>query len=498
MTKNNPLCHFLLLAALLLALPMWVSCNKSDDNDDDSYTYSESEMTTLITAFGLQDNSNVMVNLDSVYFTVDHDAGLIYNADSLPVGTNVTKLTVTIDFLNTVKSAVFTVKGGKVQSDTTINYTTSSTDSIDFTGNVVLTVTSYDGTRVKDYTVKVNVHKVEPDAMVWPTSWCRILPGYSVNASEQRTVQQGDYYHSLVHVGDRYVLTTSSSPNQSQWAIDTLDINFTPDVSSFAATSYSLFVLDLDGNLYTSDDGENWVSCDTKWFSVLGSYEDRLLGIASDGSTYYHDEFPRPAGFVPTVIEDYFPIMSASQLVHADNSWTTSSQSMLVGGIDRRGKVVGDVWGYDGTKWGVINDTHGKTKLPAMYGATLFPYYRYIKTSGTLRYKKHITWYVLGGRFSDGTLNDSVYVSNNQGINWAVADSALQMPELMRSFYDAQAFVCFETLTASKQAPRRVSQAVISWECPYVYLFGGCDQSGDLLPFLWRGVYTRMTFYPLY
>jgi hypothetical protein len=57
-----------------------------------------------------------------------------------------------------------------------------------------------------------------------------------------------------------------------------------------------------------------------------------------------------------------------------------------------------------------------------------------------------------------------------------------------------------ETLTASGAAamPRRIQSPVISWECPYIYLFGGYNDQGALLPYMWRGVYNRLYFYPVY
>ena len=115
----------MLVAVALIALPALVSCNKDKDKDDDTFTYSTSRQTTLIKAFGLQADADVLSSLDSVHFTVDYDRGLIYNADSLPVGTDITGLKVKIDFLNTVSSAIFSITGATEQSDTTIEYTAS-------------------------------------------------------------------------------------------------------------------------------------------------------------------------------------------------------------------------------------------------------------------------------------------------------------------------------------------------------------------------------------
>ena len=98
-----------MLALMLPSLSVFVSCNKNDKDDDDAFTYSTSKQTTLVTGFALQANNEVLANLDSVHFTIDYDNGLIYNADSLPVGTDISALKVTVNFLNTVKSAIFSI-----------------------------------------------------------------------------------------------------------------------------------------------------------------------------------------------------------------------------------------------------------------------------------------------------------------------------------------------------------------------------------------------------
>ena len=193
MTNRSPLYLLTTIAVLLSSLASFTSCNKDKDNDD-SYSYSSSTQTTLVTGFALQADAKVLSNLDSVHFTVDFDRGLIYNADSLPKGTDISALKVTVDFLNTVSSAVFKITDATKQADTTINYTTSMTKSLDFTGKTLLTVTSSDKSQVKDYEVKVLVHKVNPDSLVIPQSWRRDLPGYQSGLKGYKAVKMGDQY----------------------------------------------------------------------------------------------------------------------------------------------------------------------------------------------------------------------------------------------------------------------------------------------------------------
>ena len=318
---------------MLSSLSLLTSCNdKKDDND--VYSYSTSTETTLVKAFGLQADNSVLANLDSVHFTVDYDNGLIYNADSLPVGTDISALKVTVEFQNTVNSAIFTISDATVQADTTINYTTSMTKSIDFTGKTILKVTSADETRSKEYEVKVLVHKFNPDSLVWNESWRRDLPGYRQSAIGHKAVQQGDVYRIMVYNGEECNIWTAQSVAQATWEKQTVVLPFTPQVSSLTATDDALYVLADDGALYTSPDGLSWTSCGVNWYSLLGSYEDRLLGIISSDGTYYHDEYPRSVDFTAQEVEDGFPVSHSSGMIETDNSWTTSQQAMLVGGID--------------------------------------------------------------------------------------------------------------------------------------------------------------------
>ncbi len=498
MTNRNSLYLVLVMAMLLSSLPAFVSCNKDKDSDS-AYSYSESKQTTLITGFGLQADADVLASLDSVHFTVDYDNGLIYNADSLPVGTDISALKVTIDFFNTVNSAKIFITGATKQADTTINYTESMNQKIDFTGKTILQVTSADQQLVKDYEVKVLVHQVNPDSLVWPMSWRRDLPGYRQSAIGHKAVQQGDRCLILNYNGSESYLWTASAPNQVTWEKQAVSLPFTPDVPSLTATDDALFILATDGVLYTSADGIEWTSCGVTWHSLLGCYDNRVLGIVSGDGGYYHDEYPHSPDFMTTQVEEGFPVSHASNMIQTSNDWAESQQSIIVGGIDSDGHVLSDVWGFDGNCWGKINNIHS-TQLPALADATLFPYYTYRSMSGVRRYSRQLTWYVMGGKLASGQLNGSIYLSNTQGVTWTRNDASIAQPGHMPKFYGAQAFVYNETLTAggANHMPRRVSALVDSWECPYIYLYGGYNDQGALLPYVWRGVYNRLTNYPLY
>ena len=73
-----------------MALIAMTACNK-DDNDINN-TASMYVPAVAVTRFYLKADSKVMNNLDSVFFSIDLENGVIFNADSLPKGTKISTL----------------------------------------------------------------------------------------------------------------------------------------------------------------------------------------------------------------------------------------------------------------------------------------------------------------------------------------------------------------------------------------------------------------------
>lgn len=479
------------------------SCNKKDEpetvvnSDFSAYSYS----STLVSEFSLRATPKIMNGLDSVSFAIDQDRGLIYNADSLPYGTRINALCVNLTTAGTVAKKEFIVKNGTVQDDVTITYNNNSSDSIDFTGDVTLRVTSRDGEHTRDYKVKVNVHKQEPDTIVWNPSHRRDMPNVSSTLLASKTVKQGSEFLCLVNDNGSYVLSSASDPMEGSWSKTVLTFPFTPNVNSFAATPDVFYILDTTGELYSSSDhGLSWTHCGVAWNTIIGAYGDRILGVKNDGTSWVHDEYPQRAGFVPTKIADNFPVAGMSQLVIASNEWTTHQQAMCMGGTLATGALTNAVWGYDGLQWGMLNNSG--TVLPTMSDATLFTYYTYVYKSTSATPIQRVTWMVIGGKLSNGTLNTTTYISRDQGINWSKGEKGVLMPTTMPPFSGAQAFVFGRKLRSN--APRLNTYnpghvtSVGEWDCSYIYLFGGYAANGVALNNVWEGVLRRLTYKPVF
>lgn len=475
------------------------SCKKDKDEDTTTVDYEvHSTSSTMVSSFGLKANSKILNNLDSVKFTIDQDRGVIYNADSLPKGTRVSAMLVTMSTASNVSSREIIVKNATEQSDTSFIYSSTKSDSIDFTGDVTLRITSYDKLHTRDYKVKVNVHKMKVDTIMWNASRRRDLPNVSSTLLASKTTRQEATFMCLVNDNGSYVLSTSTDPIAGTWTKKVLSLPFTPQVKSFVATGDALFMLDNNGQLFTSsDNGSNWTDCGVAWHSLIGAYGDKVMGVFNDAGTWKHDEYPRANGFVPTAIEDGFPVEDMSQLAMAYNEWTSNQQAMTVGGLKADGTFSSQVWGYDGNQWAPISTG---TVLPPMCNAVMLPYYT-MDQANSVTWKKRITWLILGGQLNTGALNTTTYISYNQGINWSKGSSSVQLPAHVPAFYGAQAFA-FERYISSSPAlmsynPGQVTP-IVNWDCPYLYIFGGYGANNTALNNVWEGVLTGLTFKPVF
>ena len=485
---------------LLLAMTM-VSCDKKNEptttteSEYNAYSYS----TTMVSAFSLKADEKVANNLDSVAFTIDQDKGEIYNADSLPYGTKVSALSVNLTCASTVASRQFIVKNGNVQKDTTITYKNNSSDVIDFTGDVTLRITSYDRAHVRDYKVKVNVHKENPDTILWDDGRRRDLPNVQSNLIASKTVKQDNLFLCLINDNGTYVLSRSEDPLAGTWDKTILSLPFIPDVKSFTATASELYILDNNGELFKSEDkGENWIDCEVIWCSIIGGYGDKLLGLMRDGDDYVYVEYCLGSASVGSVADANFPISGMSQMEMASNKWTSSQQAMIAGGMLADGTLSNLVWGYDGKSWAPIC---ADNVLPELLEPALFSYYSYVVPEGTATPVKRVTWMVVGGKLNNGAFNTTTYISRNQGINWSKGESGLQMPEYFPLFSGAQIYVFDRTHNASGMLhaynPGHVTP-VTEWESSYIYLFGGYASNGSALNSVWEGVLRRLTYKPVF
>lgn len=490
--KKKAIIYTLLSAFMSMVL---VACDKESENSSQTVVYGTSTSSAMLSSFKLKPNNKVLAHLDSVRFTIDQKNRLIYNADSLPMGTDVTKLTTSVTFASTVSKSQYVISDGtRIKDETTIDYSDTSTDSIDFTGKVTLNVTSHDGTKVMSYRVKVNVHQVQPDSIQFPLSARRDLPAAADENYALGMAQLNGMFYCMVKNSNGSYVGEAATP-AGKWSTEKVALPFTPVEGTLTASSEALYVLDTDGNLYTSQDAREWNATGVVWKALLGGYDNRVLGITSVDGVNFSDEYPHRADFKSTALPAKFPVTGFSQLAVANNDWSLNPIAIMVGGRDADGVLSNASWGYDGKSWAQLN-AQGTDALPALEGVTLATYYTYDVSAYNQSATPKTTWVVMGGRTVGGVFNTTTYVSRNLGITWTKGASGIQLPNYMPHFAGALGFVCSET--TSLKAPARVSKPITEWDVYCLYLVGGTGSNGQLLNNVWKGTIERMLFKPIY
>lgn len=471
-----------------------LSCN----SDSEYYGTTDYTTSTMVTAFSLKANSKILSDLDSVFFSIDLVNRQIYNADSLPFGTDVSRLLVSI---TTPNSATLSIDMPSRYSgrDTIINLTDDPNDSINFAGRpVYLQVEAPNGITIAHYTVKVNVHQVKADSLTWSKTDRGILPTTIPSPTAQRAVRFGSKLLSMTGTSRRTTLAETSNPyDYSSWVENTVTLPEGADINTFTATDDALYIVCADGSLYRAEDESlQWTEVEpagSGWTHLYGGFGDDAVGVkGSDWATYPSGK----SGSIASLGAD-FPVKQTSQLVTYSSDWNIHPQALMGGGVTESGDLTGATWAFDGDGWFRLSSANGVRELPASEGYTIFPYFNYL-TSTNFVVTQRAVWIAIGYECdSAGDLSSTVYVSQDNGISWYVGADNLQLPEEVEPRYCAQAFVCTHTIDES-----RAVKPITEWDVDYVYLFGGkyfdnYDLQTKVRNELWRGVIERMTFKPL-
>jgi len=153
---------------LAVTMLLMTSCLNSDDdteltNDAAITTFSLGTLDRYLHTMSSQNTDStyrVALTGSNYFFHIDQINRRVYNTDSLPVGTDASKVLCTIGTLN---NGLCVIKD--VDSDTLRYY--SSSDSIDFTQPRQFVVYSSDGSNYTEYTIHVNVHQEVGDEFKW-------------------------------------------------------------------------------------------------------------------------------------------------------------------------------------------------------------------------------------------------------------------------------------------------------------------------------------------
>lgn len=250
MRKNS---LYLLIGCLLMSFA-FTSCL---DNDGTNY---ELTSDAIISSFSIgtietkvpgktaagKDTTYVYTVNGSLYpFTIDQLSNQIYNRDSLPLGTDVSRIVASIT--TSYAYALTYQKNGK---DTIW----TSTDSIDFRQPVMFKAYAMTGA-YRQYQIKINVHQVDPDSLYWNKVDGNLsLP----TTAKQKAVYCNGMMYVFVDAGNGILQVSSSSDGRFWSGLQPVSLqNMVVDYSSIMSVEDKLYML-ADKKLYVSTDGVEW------------------------------------------------------------------------------------------------------------------------------------------------------------------------------------------------------------------------------------------------
>ena len=446
--------------------------------DTSTVTTASSDPTFVSLTFAANDS---VPYLSTAVFTLVGDT--IINVDSLPYKTRVDSVYPTFSFTSSAGTILRFKSGYKYKKDSAF-VSGSGKDTIDFRQSIGLRnyAANYavDQKAYKDYTVTVNVHKVDPELFLWNKASDNL--NASTNLTSQKTVILNYimYYYSN-DGSNAYLYTSNNGYNWASATVTGLPVN-TPlnDMIQFNGKLY----LTQDGtNIYSSADGLTWTKKSVTNYtfkSLLYVLNNQLWAVVqstTDGS--YHFSISTDGNFLNTDmtvgnIPANFPVKDFASV--SFNTSTGKPKVLVLGGYSTAGTPLKNNWSSeDGVYWVDFSiENHSLDTLSV--GASVISYDNKLL--------------VFGNRTDKATKN-YYRVSKDEGLSW-------QVPDTLRNFLPAgyaarnyQSVVVFKPLALKGvQSPALKGQILQSNR---IFIVGGKSGSTSFSD-VWTGKLNRKNF----
>lgn len=332
---------------LLLALPFLFSACLDDDETTYELTsdalissFSINDIETKVPALTADGNDTALVvtTTGSDYsFVINQSENRIYNPDSLPVGTDITRVSLNLTIIG------YSVVYEKNQQDTLW----TSADSLDFTQPVRLKVYAYDGT-TRSYTAQINVHQQDPDSL----QWSRLDSRFSIRAgSRQKAVCLGTKIYVFAEGEHQVEMTCTDRQDGKNWTpLQEIGIASAADYASVITFDGRLHILADDG-LYVSDDGLQWSrtvdAADRSFSQLFAASSASLYGLSNgqivesaDASEW--QEAKESAKYFP--VAEYFPTQHVAYAAYPLATNSAIERLVVIGEREAASDTTAIVW----------------------------------------------------------------------------------------------------------------------------------------------------------
>jgi len=396
------------LMTLSVLMFLLASCKKEDKRSN----------LAGLTAFSIKDKQ--------VSFTIDENQKKIFNADSLPFQTDVSAL---VAEFTAVPNSVVKVGNTVQQSGVTVN---------NFSQPVTYVVTSENEKTTREYTVQVNVAKLDPKAVAWqqvtPDAGWGSFHYLAAAAYNNKLWVHGATLGSF----NSFKLGAYSSTDGSAWtrlkAVDNNNDSIPHGESgSLIAFNNKLWLLgghlpgvgfsfdDVTNKVWSSTDGTAWTasapaSATDRWSKrerigsvvfnnklwVVGGNAYPAFGNTNAPGTAYNDVWSSSDGTTwtqATANAAFVARTNPAVFVYNNKIW-------VAGGMDNGKNYLNDIWNSpDGVNWTQVSST---APFPARFG------HQVVAHNDELL--------LVGGENANGVLND-LWLSSDAGLTWTKVEA---------------------------------------------------------------------------
>ncbi len=389
------------LTALLSAVIMFTSCLGDDTEltyyDDTAITgFSVSSVVRYLTTTasdGETDSTySTTYTASSHYFYIDQYSCEIYNPDSLPYGTDATKI---VAGMTTKNSGTPIIVYKSEEGEDSLAYFSTS-DSLDYTEPMTVRVYNNRGTAYRTYTIHVNVHQETGDEFNWNSSSVSALAA----VGERKVVRFNGTMYIFAQSGDA---TVALREDGSSWTTLTTGLDDSA-WSSVVVSDETLYTLS-GGNVMQSADGYTWttVAAQGQLVQLLGAVEGHLYALSTDGIATSTDNGATWTAQQLDDSSDYLPEEDVNMVWEQTSAGTNTYCLLIIGARDGETRVWRKVedFGFNAQDqdWAYYSeDPYNQYTLPVMSGLQVFAYDdNFIATGGDL---------------------SVFYESQDQGITW--------------------------------------------------------------------------------
>lgn len=415
-----------IIFGLFMAACVATSCL---DGDITEYEYSSN---ASITSFYIVDSivtydTIVVDGIDSIRstavlgtdypFIIDQNKKQIYNADSLPAGTDVSKVVV---YITADTYGVYIV----AETDSLWE----EGDSLNFEKPIQFRVISELNTWGDVYTASINVHKQDPEVL----SWKKMGSNFRPDIQEQKAVYFNDQILVFAEQASQVALTQANiDENALVWTEpENIHIPVKADYTSAMAWGGHLYIL-AGNDLYTSDNGLDWekVSTDQQFTQLLSNVNTSTCQkmMAVDTENHYIESTDGILWEQLDELPAEFPMQDLSFACYPLITNPAISRIVLLGNNTTETDTTSVVWTQlcEEAHWTALTTDDESYLCPKMENPTMIHY--------------NDKLYAFGGKGQDdGELSpfSMFYVSEDHGISWSQVTKKMFFPTEFGELYE--------------------------------------------------------------